>query len=218
MAMNRRTRLVIFLQFFIMVVLAVGLWTWDAGNQVFMSIPNFHEVMVVDKQIDQTRGHNVVLFPAARWQRDLVQRMEGRGALADALIAGRVNLLHAAEGFRDLDARSPTFDLENFRQHMPGSTDEEKYCRLVIEVVQSQLKSLKSPPDDFAAEVVSKLEMDLDRLISTGELQFSAVSTHMPSSDSVPRRMTRVPPRPPYMPTHEQAIRQATPPFSPGRR
>jgi hypothetical protein len=214
MAMNRRTRLVILLQFFIMAVLAVGLWTWDAGNQVFMSIPNFHEVMVVDGQIDQTRGNNVVLFPAARWQRDLVQRAEARGALADALIAGRVNLLHAAEGFRDLDARSPNFDLESFRQHMPGSTDEEKYCRLVIEVVEGQLKS---PRDDFAAEVVSKLEMDLDRLITIGELQFSAASSQMPSSDSEPKRMSRVPPQP-YMPTHEQGVKPATPHFALGRR
>jgi hypothetical protein len=214
MAMNRRTRAVILLQFFIMVVLAVGLFTWDAGNQVFMSIPNFQEVMVVDGQIDQTRGKNVVLFPAARWQRDLVQRMGARGALADSLIAGRLNLLHAAEGFRDLDARSPTFDLENFRQHMPGSTDEEKYCRLVIEVVEGQLKS---PHDEFADEVVSKLEMELDRLVSTGELQFSAVSSQMPSWDSEPKRMTRMPPQP-YTPTHEQGVKPATPHFAPGRR
>jgi hypothetical protein len=193
MAMNRRTRAVILLQFFIMVVLAFGLFTWDAGNQVFMSMPSFHEVMVVDGQIDQTRGNNIVLFPAARWQRDLVQRAEARGALADALIAGRMNLIHAAEGFRDLDAPSPNFDLESFRQHMPGSTDEEKYCRLVIEVVEGQLKS---PHDDFADEVVSKLEMDLDRLITTGELQFSAVSSQMPSSNSGPRGITRVPPQP----------------------
>jgi hypothetical protein len=100
---------------------------------------------------------------------------------------------------------------------MPGGTDEEKYCRLVIEVVQSQLKSLKSPPDDFAEEVVSKLEMDLDRLISTGELQFSAVSNPMPSSDSEPKRITRVPPQP-YVPTHELGIKPATPHFAPGRR
>src|SRR5216684_1845974 len=128
-----------------------------------MSMPNFHEAMVVDRQMDQTRGHNVVLFPAARWQRDLVQRAEARGALADALIAGRVNLLHAGEGFRDLDARSPNFDL--------------------------------------AAEVVSKLETDLERLISSGE-QFSAVSSQMPSWDNEPKRMTRIPPQP-YIPTHE---------------
>jgi hypothetical protein len=214
MAMNRRTRAVILLQFFIMVVLAVGLFTWDAGNHVFMSIPNFHEVMVVDGQIDQTRGNNIVLFPAARWQRDLVQRAEARGALADALIAGRMNLIHAAEGFRDLDARSPNFDLESFRQHMPGSTDEEKYCRLVIEVVEGQFKS---PHGDFAAEVVSKLETDLDRLITSGELQFSAVSSQMPSWDNEPKRMMRIPPQP-YIPTHEQAIKLATPPFAPGRR
>src|SRR5712692_2200785 len=112
MAMNRRTRLAIRLQFFIMVVLAVGLWTWDAGNQVFMSVPNFHEAMVVDRQMDQTSGHNVILFPAAHWQRELVRRIEARGALADALIVGRLNLVQTAEGFRDLDARSPTFDPE----------------------------------------------------------------------------------------------------------
>jgi hypothetical protein len=214
MAMNRRTRAVILLQFFIMVVLAVGLWTWGGGNHVFMSMPNFHEAMVVDRQMDQTRGHNVVLMPPAHWQRELVQRMEARGALADALIAGRVNLLHAAEGFRDLDARSPNFDWESFRRHMPGGTDEEKYCRLVIEVVQGQFKS---PYDDFTAEVVSKLETDLARLITTGELQFSAVSSQMPSWDSEPKRMTRIPPQP-YIPTHEQAIKPATAPFAPGRR
>jgi len=217
MAMNRRTRVVILLQFFIMVVLAFGLFTWDAGNQVFMSMPSFEQASLTEKETAQMSSHNVVVLPSAHWQRELVKRMEARGAWADVLIAGRMNLIQTGEMFRDLDARSPTFDLENFRQHMPGSTDEEKYCRLVIEVVQSQLKSLKSPPDDFAAEVVSKLEMDLDRLITTGELQFSAVSTPMPSSDSGPRRMTRVLPRP-YVPTHEQGVKPATPPFSPGRR
>jgi hypothetical protein len=217
MAMNQRTRAVIFLQFFIMVVLAVGLWTWDAGNQVFMSMPSFQQATLTEKETTQTSSHNVVVLPSAHWQRELVKRMEARGAWADALIVGRLNLIQTGEMFRDLDARSPTFDLENFRQHMPGGTDEEKYCRLVIEVVQSQLKSFKSPPDDFADEVVSKLEMDLDRLITTGELQFSAVSSQMPSLDSEPKRMTRVSPQP-YMQTHEQGVKPATPYFTPGRR
>jgi hypothetical protein len=213
MAMNRRTRAVIFLQFFIMAVLAIGLWSWDAGNQVFMNMPNIQQAMVVDRQMDQSTGHNVTLFPAAHWQQELVKRMEARGALADALIAERINLLHAAEGFRDLDSRSPNFDLESFRKHMPGTTDEEKYCLLVIEVVQGQFKV---PLDDFATEVVSKLETELDRLMSTNSLRFSAVSTQMPSLESQPKKFSRIPPQP-YIPTHEHGMKPVPPPFTPGR-
>ncbi len=172
MAMNKRTRAAILLQSCLIVGLLASLWLLGAGDSSILNRPDPYQAPQLESRIYQTGSYNVLLLPAEQWQRELIQRVETRGALADVLLAGRLNLIEAAEGFRELDARSPIFDLENFQKHTPGRTDEEKYCRLVIMVVEGQLNST----DDRALEVVNKLEEELDQHICQGTLQFSTSS------------------------------------------
>lgn len=203
MVMNKRTRTAILLQTFIIVGLVSGLWILDSEDSVLLSMPNIQDAAQMEKRLHLSDNHDVLLIPAAAWQRELVQRSTARGALADRVIAGQLNLLEAAAGFRDLDVSSPSFDLENFRQHISGNSDEEKYCRLVITVVEGQLKA---PYDAFAAEVVTKLERELDRHIRASTLQFPPTSSEKPTSpgEIAPTEHwpgTRTPPRP-HIPTN----------------
>jgi len=172
MAMNKRTRAAILLQSALIVGLLASLWLLGAGDSSILNRPDPYHAPQLESRIYQTGSYNVLLLRAEQWQRELIQRVEARGALADVLLAGRLNLIEAAEGFRELDARSPIFDLENFQKHTPGRTDEEKYCRLVIMVVEGQLNST----DGWALEAVSKLEKELDQHIRQGTLHFSTSS------------------------------------------
>lgn len=177
MAMNKRTRAVTLIQTFLIVGLVSGLWFLDTKDQAFLGLTSFHDASQMEKRILRTGKHNVLLIPAERWQGDLIRRMEARGALANELMAGRLTLLQAAEGFRDLDACSPAFDLKSFRQHAIGNSDVERYCGLVITVVESQLNIHY---DDYATEVVTRLEKELDRHIRAGTLYFSPTYNDKP--------------------------------------
>jgi hypothetical protein len=172
MAMTKRTRTAILLQTFMIFGLVASMWLLGAGDSSIMSRPDSYPAAQLETRIFQSGSHNVLLFPAEHWQIELVQRTVARGRLADALLAGRLNLIEAAKGFRELDARSPTFDLESFQQHTPGRTDMEKYCRLVIMVVEGQLNS----NDERAREVLGRLEKELNQHISRGPLHFSTPS------------------------------------------
>src|SRR5260370_19436511 len=95
-AMSKRTRAVILLQTFLIIGLVSGLWVLDAKDQGLFGLPNLHDAAESEKRILLSDKHNVLMIPSAPWQRELIKRMEARGALADKLMAGRLTLLQTA--------------------------------------------------------------------------------------------------------------------------
>src|SRR5262245_9733662 len=79
-------------------------------------------------------------------------------ALVD-LLARRLPLLEAAARYRDLVQDLPHFSWDILRRSCPGSTDDERFCRQVIQSVQSYVSVIR--PDE-EAEVVARLEAELE--------------------------------------------------------
>jgi hypothetical protein len=86
--------------------------------------------------------------------------------LAREVAAGRLGLVEAAAGYRDLTADDPTFNQEAFRRAFPGGSDEERYCRQVIAFVRETFR--KQPGADPA--VVERLEAELQDRLERGDL------------------------------------------------
>jgi hypothetical protein len=85
----------------------------------------------------------------------LVWSLATREAIADEVIAGRLNLLEAAAGFRAVDQVKEQY-LPAVDSAMPGKTAEERLCRQVIAFVAGRLKN-----SDRRETMVGKLEDDL---------------------------------------------------------
>jgi hypothetical protein len=92
------------------------------------------------------------------------RRSEARRRIALDLAAGRLTLLEAAEHFRDLNEAYPGFSWIQFRDHFPGSSDDERHCRQVIKFV-----ALESPPGQAAAP--GRLEAELRGHLRRGTLK-----------------------------------------------
>jgi hypothetical protein len=90
--------------------------------------------------------------------------------LARDVAAGRLGLVEAAAGYRDLTADDPTFNREVFRRVYTAGSDEERYCRQVIVFVRVTLH--EQPGPDPA--VVGRLEAELQDRLEQGELRLSA--------------------------------------------
>jgi hypothetical protein len=86
--------------------------------------------------------------------------------LARDVAAGRLGLVEAAAGYRDLTADDPSFNGEVFRRAYPGGSDEERYCRQVIAFVRVTLH--EQPGPDRA--VVGRLEAELQDRLERGDL------------------------------------------------
>ncbi len=69
----------------------------------------------------------------------VIRRIEAKHRLTKALIGGKLTLLQTAGGFRDLDREPPPFSYRIFRGGFPGCSEEECYCRVVIDGVASAL-------------------------------------------------------------------------------
>jgi hypothetical protein len=100
---------------------------------------------------------------AAGLSRGLAKRRIARDVLAQ-----RLTLLEAAEHFRDLNEGNPDVNWEVFRRDIPGSSDDERYCWQVIEVVQSEARC-RDP--NYAAVVKDRLEAELRDHLKNGTLQ-----------------------------------------------
>src|SRR5262245_34878517 len=62
--------------------------------------------------------------------------LRARQAVLDEVVAGRLTLLEAAARYRDLDEREPGFNWEKFRLYYDCGSDEERFCRQVIDFVR----------------------------------------------------------------------------------
>jgi hypothetical protein len=93
------------------------------------------------------------------------RRSEARRRVAQDLAAGRLTLLEAAEHFRDLNGSYPGFNWYQFRRHFPGSSDDERHCRQVIQFVA--LETETGP----AAVARQRLEAELEGHLRRGTLR-----------------------------------------------
>src|SRR5262249_26386093 len=105
-----------------------------------------------EAQQEQRRGEELDARLA-----DAVRRSEVTMATGAGVIAGRLTLREAAARYRALARGNPDFPWETFRRTYAGASDEERFCRQVIDAVQMELKD---QPDE-AAEVVARLEAEL---------------------------------------------------------
>src|SRR5262249_31634472 len=85
------------------------------------------------------------------------RRIQAKHDVICELLAGRLTLLEAAAGFRDLDAGLPEVR-DRLVQHYPGMPYEMMLCRQVIEQERSVL-GVRDP--DQVERVVARLEAEL---------------------------------------------------------
>jgi hypothetical protein len=111
----------------------------------------------------------------------LARRQESLRYLATEVAEGRLSLREAAEAVRLEDVSSPPH-LRLHVEHLPGRTEEERYCRSVLCHVRALLEG-----DPRAASALARLEGELDDL-AQGRLG-------PPPRRSVPARRP-LPPRP----------------------
>jgi hypothetical protein len=85
--------------------------------------------------------------------------------VADEVRAGRLSLLEAAARARDIQSASPYFPWKHFRESHPGASDDERFCRMVIDLV-----TLPTSPGSGPDPVVARLQAELDEHLSRGTL------------------------------------------------
>jgi hypothetical protein len=86
-------------------------------------------------------------------------------AVADEVRAGRLSLLEAAARARDIQSASPFFPWERFRESHLGDSDDERFCRMVIDLVTLPIRPAAGPDP-----VVARLQAELDEHLSRGTL------------------------------------------------
>jgi hypothetical protein len=117
-------------------------------------------------------GHLWQLKEAAERDQDLnaqfeaiVKRVEARKRLVSATIEGQLSLLEAARRFCDFAQVQPISVIEDIRRFVPGTTDEERYCRFVIAHVRDELKHRP----EKGREVLARLQVELERVQANGK-------------------------------------------------
>jgi hypothetical protein len=114
----------------------------------------------------------------APWLSEEARRLDGRVALAVArsrqvdelageVAAGRVSLLDGAARLRDIYRATPDFAWERFREGHPGASDDERFCRLLIERVEGVLWEDRSQ----AQAAADRLEAELEAQLASGTLR-----------------------------------------------
>jgi hypothetical protein len=91
-------------------------------------------------------------------------RLEAKSRMADEVIAGRLSLLEAAAGFKALDAAGPPAPGWVFPERPPDVSDDEYYCRMVIEFVRGTAAAGE------ADDAVCPLQAELDARLRDGTL------------------------------------------------
>ena len=95
-------------------------------------------------------------------------RIESRLRTAHDVIEGRLTLLQAAEHYRDVSESAADYDWEDFRSKTSGASDDERYCRLVIKYVKTELER-KNPSQ--VKPVQTRLDSELTSLMACGRLR-----------------------------------------------
>jgi hypothetical protein len=93
--------------------------------------------------------------------------LDGRARVARDVVAGRLTLLEAAGRFRALCQAVPDFQMDLFREFHPGASDEERFCRAVINTVEGVLWD----KPDMAREMVRRLKAELADMMDCGTLK-----------------------------------------------
>jgi hypothetical protein len=104
--------------------------------------------------------------------RAILDRIARKSLVVEDLVAGRLTLLQAASHFRALNLEPPPLRRDVYHYADRGDTDEERYCREVIDWVQMHLEET-DPCLSLAtsARLVDELEKHLRR----GRLRLPAV-------------------------------------------
>jgi hypothetical protein len=127
-------------------------WGWPADDGI-PSLPALLRIM----QRERSRGE------------DLTRRLKGKThcllakfQTARDVIAGRLQLLDAAAKFRELQNAVADYDWTRFREAYSGQSDDERHCRAVIGLVETELQA--QPTDSTLLERLEKeLQMHLER-------------------------------------------------------
>jgi hypothetical protein len=98
----------------------------------------------------------------AAWRRN-----EAKNKVAREAAEGRLTLLEAAARFRDLDVDTPAETLAAWRRAVGGATDDERYCRTVIQYVEVLLRDR---PEESAA-ALRDLGAQLAEALSRGDIR-----------------------------------------------
>jgi hypothetical protein len=106
-------------------------------------------------------------------RREALWRQLARKEVAEAVIAGRLDLVEAASRFRELNRRVPVLIGDGIRLFYPAATEEESLCLQVIDRVHHELGE-----DDpcLAAAVASELQSQLERHLRGGPLRLPEAS------------------------------------------
>jgi hypothetical protein len=99
--------------------------------------------------------------------RDILRRATAKQRLAVEVVEGRLPLVEAAMGFRDLDEQPPPFNWQGFRDSFPGASDDERHCRQVLSYVWGELQDR---PDADPA-LLGRLEAELQDLLARGDFR-----------------------------------------------
>jgi hypothetical protein len=97
---------------------------------------------------------------------DVMGRSQRLVDVAGEVRAGRLSLLDAAARVRDIQSASPYFPWDHFRRMHPGATDDERFCRMVIELTAPSGGTLRGQDP-----VVTRLEAELEDHLKNGTLR-----------------------------------------------
>ncbi|HEX5272847.1 MAG TPA: hypothetical protein VFW33_20255 [Gemmataceae bacterium] len=100
----------------------------------------------------------------AAFRDDVLGRSRRLEEVVAEVRAGRLGLLEAAARVRDIQSASPYFRRDLFREGQPGETDDERFCRMVIDL---STPARGGPPDP----VVTRLEAELTQHLSRGPIR-----------------------------------------------
>jgi hypothetical protein len=104
--------------------------------------------------------------------RGVLWRLKRKERILQRHLAGKLTLLETAAHFRALDQGSPDFNWERFCAGNPGDSDEERFCRAVIERVRAALAGQGATADHKQAE---RLEAELREHLRHGSPRLPAV-------------------------------------------
>jgi hypothetical protein len=88
---------------------------------------------------------------------------EVAGDVADS----RLSLLDGAARLRDIHRAAPAFAWERFRERYPGASDDERFCRLLIDRVAAR----SGQDRDRMRSVVARLEAEVEKRLGQGALR-----------------------------------------------
>jgi hypothetical protein len=95
-----------------------------------------------------------------------LRRTLAKSEVVGEALEGRRTLLAAAARFRDLDADAPEAYRRGWRHLVEGASDEERYCRQVLDYAVSVEKDRT---DDLGA--LDRLRAQLDDALARGDLR-----------------------------------------------